>query len=83
MQMEIILLFIVSVVNLYLGLMILNNNPKSRINISFGLVALSLGAWVFSWAMAFYVPDIPSKLFWTRMMLFGPSITPSAFLFSR
>lgn len=78
--MDVILLSIAFLVNLVLGLFVLWANPKNSINISFSLIALSLGIWAFTWAMALTITDLSAKLFWSRLMLTGPALLPAAAL---
>lgn len=79
--MEIFLLFIVSLANLLLGLLVLYNNPKNPANLSFSVLTFSLALWVLTWAMAFSSGDPISQLFWTRAMMVGASVIPSSFLY--
>ncbi|MFA5840249.1 MAG: ATP-binding protein [Candidatus Margulisiibacteriota bacterium] len=79
--MDVAIFSAVSIINLLMGLLILLKDPKNKINISFSIFAVSISLWVATWAMTFWVDDQTSKLFWTRMMLFGPSIIPTSFLY--
>src|SRR3989339_1862418 len=75
------ILFALSFVNLLLGLFVFIKDPDNRINISFSIVILSLTFWLFTWPVTFIAATYEAKLFWTKMMLAGPSITPPAFLY--
>lgn len=79
--MKVLLFYFIAFVNLFLGLFVLAKDPKSRINGSFFIVALGVFFWVLTWAIALSVSDQQVKLFWARMMLAGPALIPSAFLF--
>ena len=79
--MDVAVFSIVAVFNFILGAIVFFKDPRNRVNLSFALVVFSLAFWVATWAAAFWVRDNTAKLFWTRMMLVGPSITPAAFVY--
>lgn len=79
--MDVIIFTTVAIFNLVLGAVVLYKGPRNRINVSFSIVVFSLAFWVATWAITFWVKDEAAKLFWTRMMLAGPSITPTAFVY--
>ncbi len=66
---------------IFLGFLILNRNHKSKINISFFSLAISLAIW----AIANYLVDFdPNRsLFWAKMTFLGPVLMiPSILFFS-
>ncbi|MBI5221665.1 MAG: hypothetical protein HY979_02585, partial [Candidatus Magasanikbacteria bacterium] len=49
-----------------LGIFIVSKNIKARINISFGILSLCSGLWLFSYAVGFSMITYDSSLFWSR-----------------
>ena len=65
-----------------LGLIVLLNNPKRKLNQLYGLLSFSVVFWAISYGI-WNLPQIlsakESALFWTRMLNFGAAFIPILF----
>lgn len=68
MSFELSLLLVVAAANLFLGVIVFVNNPKSKANLSFAFLALGIALWGMSLFISDHTKEINSALFWNRLV---------------
>lgn len=61
------------------GLWIMLKNPRSTINLTFGLVCIGVFTWLFSFFMIYSTPDEAKAIFWGKMIYAGVVYIPAFF----
>jgi PAS domain S-box-containing protein len=80
-QPRFLLSFYIVLANLVLGLLVLLQNPRSKINSSFFLIALGIILWTIGVYMFWNLTDVRLTLFGGRLAFFGATLIPAFLLF--
>lgn len=71
---------ITAITSIFLGFLVFLKNKKNPINIIFGFFTISVFIWSFSYVIWLLQSDPESALFWARMLNFGATLIPIAYL---
>ncbi len=77
MSLYLIILPVFIILNIFLVSIILSNNRKNPVNITYSAIILLSVLWTISIFMMWYSQSIQISLFWARLSFVGPIIMPS------
>ncbi|MEM5810075.1 MAG: histidine kinase N-terminal 7TM domain-containing protein [Candidatus Aenigmatarchaeota archaeon] len=81
MSLNFLLLLIATLLHLLIAIFIYSKNPKSKINLWFSLITVSVALWAFTNAICFKVKTLGAAIFWSEISYISAIFIAASFLY--